>query len=71
MAETKEGMQNLINRLKEYCELWNLVVNTDKSHIVVFRRGGNLAKDENWYYGDQLIRDVNEYNYLGGILSSS
>ena len=42
----------------------------DKSNIVVFRNGGHIAWNENWFYGQSLISVVNVYKYLGICLST-
>jgi len=55
----------MINRLQQYCFRWNLVLNKDKSKIMVSRKGGRLSRNEKWYYGEDPIQIVNEYKYLG------
>ena len=42
-----------------------LEVNLDKTKIIVFRKGGFLGKNEKWFYNNQPVEVVNEYNYLG------
>jgi hypothetical protein len=39
---TSIGMQRAINRIKEYCEEWKLKINTSKTKIVVFKKGGKI-----------------------------
>ena len=41
-SETVEGLQNLLDNLHVYANKWHLTVNTDKTHIVVFRNGGKV-----------------------------
>ena len=36
-----------------------------KTKIVVFRKGGHLAKNEFWTFGETAIEVVNTYKYLG------
>ena len=43
-SETSDGLQKGLNILTDYCEKWKLVVNTDKTKIMIFRKGGNLPK---------------------------
>lgn len=54
-------LQRMINNLKDYCERWNLVINTSKFKIIIFRRGGHLAGSERWHYGEEIIEVVNGY----------
>lgn len=64
-AETPESLQLMINRIKAYCEQWNLAVNLDKSKIMVFKGNSKIARSEKWYWGSDVISIVKEYKYLG------
>ena len=65
-AETPRQLQLMINRLYEYCTKWNLIVNTDKSQIMIMKKGaGRKANDEQWYYNRTPIEVVKKYKYLG------
>ena len=46
-----------------------IMLNLDKSKIVVFRKGGQLGRDDHWFYGDSYIDVLNFFNYLGVTLS--
>ena len=39
-SETKEGLQKGLNNLDVYCWKWDISVNTRKTKVVVFRKGG-------------------------------
>lgn len=69
-AETVESLQLMINKIGRYFETWNLQLNLDKSKIMIFRSGGRLARNEKWLYKGQPIEVVNEYKYLGVLLTS-
>jgi hypothetical protein len=62
------GIQRVINSIKEYCEEWKLKINTNKTKIVVFKKGRKLSKYENWKLGGEEIEVANEIKYLGIIL---
>ena len=47
-----------------------MIVNLDKSNIVVFRNGGHLALREKCFFGDQVLEIVNKYKYLGIYLTT-
>lgn len=64
-AETPESLQLMINRIKDYCEKWNLTINLEKSKIMVFKKSTKMAKNEKWYWGAESINTVTEYKYLG------
>ena len=50
---------------------WGLIVNVEKTKtkIIVFRNGGNIRNNEKWYYNNENIEIVNEFNYLGLLLN--
>lgn len=54
-AETREGLQKGLDIIYDYCTRWRLTVNTEKTKVVVFRRGGQLSRDDHWFYGDRLL----------------
>ena len=62
-------LQQMIGKLEEYCSLWNMEVNLEKSAIMVFRKGGKLASNEKWKYKGEYIKITAEYTYLGVILT--
>ena len=49
---------------------WRLRLNTEKSKILVFRRGSTTVRDD-WYYGDSHIKVTNKISYLGLVFSSN
>jgi hypothetical protein len=63
------GLQNQLNVLQTCCDEMKLMVNTDKTKIMVFRRGGRLAKGMCWYFAKQKIEIVNRYCYLGFVFT--
>jgi hypothetical protein len=36
MTESKTDLQNALNAMSDYCNIWNLVVNETKTKVVVF-----------------------------------
>ena len=53
-SETIEGLQIGINSVSDYCKKWGITVNVEKTKIVVFKKGGRLAKSEKWSYRDKI-----------------
>ena len=49
-AESPELLQMEIDVLYNYCEQWKLKLNTQKSKILVFRKGNRLPTEE-WTFG--------------------
>lgn len=69
LADDVKKLQKMIDELEKYCALWNMEVNISKSEIMVFRKGGRLASQEKWMYKNEPLKIVNEYSYLGVILT--
>lgn len=70
MSDSVGGLQNQLNVLYNMSRKLSLVVNLDKSDIVVFRNGGHVAESERWVYGASGMKVVNVYKYLGIFLST-
>jgi hypothetical protein len=65
LADEPTVPQRMISKLEKYCENWNLIVNLEKSKIMVFRKGGKLRREEAWKYRNMLVEVTNKYSYLG------
>ena len=39
LSETKDGLQDLLKELENYCKRWNLTVDIDKTKVMIFRKG--------------------------------
>ena len=69
-STTADGLQRCLDSLKTYADKWSLVVNIDKTKVLVFRRG-NRAVTEKFYYDGAKLETVDEFVYLGLNLSSN
>ena len=47
-----------------------LTANSDKSKVVVFRKGGFLGAREKWIFNGNKLEVVNSYRYLGRTFST-
>jgi hypothetical protein len=70
LSYTAMGLQNQINILAETCKRLHLTVNSDKTKVMVFRKGGFLGKNEKWKLNGKTVDVVNEYNYLGFVFTT-
>jgi len=64
LSETPEGLQRALNILVDYCDRWKLVVNRDKTKIVIFQKRKSRRIPEFSMYGQQL-EVVDDFRYLG------
>ena len=68
-SESIDGLQSLLNELSNYCEIWKLSINVEKSKVLVFRKGGKSKPGENWHIGEHVLEIVDQFTYLGIIFN--
>lgn len=64
-SETSTGLQDGLDILFDYCSKWKLTVNTLKTKVMIFRKGGMISRNTRFYYGDFEVNIVNKFTYLG------
>lgn len=70
LARSQAIVMKTLRLLEIYCEKNSLKVNTKKTKIINFKQSGR-PKSCNFYYNGNVLETVNEYPYLGVIISSS
>ena len=70
ISTTPVGLQNQLDSLQYMSNRLHLKVNTDKTKVMVFRKGGRLAAGENWFFEGSRLEIVNQYKYLGFIFTT-
>lgn len=71
MSESPEGLQLMINRLATYCKKWGLIINTEKSKIMVFARHTRSSVSNNWFFDGNSLEVTKKHKYLGIELNST
>ena len=69
-GKTPDELQRALAILEEYYNRWKLTVNTSKTKIMVFRKGGRLPNNLNFLYKDSQIEILNKFSYLGVLFTS-
>ena len=64
LSESEEGLNTLLGQLKDYSDLNQLKVNTEKTKCMIFNRTGRLIR-RNFYLGSTKLECVRSYKYLG------
>ena len=64
LAESPEDLQNYLDTLNEYCNNFDLKINTSKTKIFIFSRG-KFKNIPSFNFADIKLDVVNDYNYLG------
>ena len=60
-ADTVVGLQRQLNILYDFCQRSKLVVNITKTKLMVFKRGGALARPEKWTFNNRKIEVINGF----------
>ena len=68
LAETANDLQTQLDAFYEYCNLWKLKVNADKTKVVVFGNG-RLPQNLSFSYDNLNLEIVKKFNYLGIIFT--
>lgn len=65
VSDDEEGLQSMLGSLEKYVNKNRLIVNTDKTKIMVFGNGGRRGKKERWKFNGRELEPVNCFKYLG------
>ena len=69
-SDSPNGLQNGITALHGYCTKWKLKLNTEKSKVMVFKKGRPNVSTE-WYFGPYKLSVANKITYLGIVFTSN
>lgn len=58
LAENKETMRSVIERLERYLDRKRLEVNTEKTKIMKFRKGDGKEEESDWRWKGRAIEEV-------------
>ena len=67
IANSKEDLQNLVNKLYDFSTKWFLEVNTTKTKSLVFSRKRKNKSEVNILFGNNPLPQCDSYCYLGTI----
>lgn len=65
LAKEEEEMRWLLKRFETYCDEKGLEVNTEKTKIIRFRRGGGRRSKLKWWWKGKELEEVKEVTDLG------
>lgn len=68
LAKNKQDLKGMMKRLKKYIEKRGLMLNSEKSKVMVFEKGRSSARRREWKWGEDNIEEVKEIRYLGYIV---
>ena len=64
LSERREPLQEAINKLQEWSQENDLIINRDKTKAMKFRKGGTLKNTYLFTCGEQALEIVKNYQYL-------
>ena len=67
VAENEANLQSMLNKLHDWCKKWRVLINTDKSKCVHFRRSRQTRSEFDFKIGLNSLETVDRYKYLGVI----
>ncbi len=65
MSSSREGLQNCLNRLYEYCTKWGLTVNPKKTVCLIFEKSQTKLERPKLRFGDAELEYAKIVKYLG------
>lgn len=72
LAVSKEGMKDMIKRMKKYLGKKGLTLSAEKTKMLVFERGvGAGMRKREWKWGEERIEEVKQVKYLGVIMQKN
>ena len=61
LVASKEGeLKSMINRLEKYLDKRKLLLNIEKSKVLVFSKGGGGRRKTEWIWKDKVIEEVRD-----------
>ena len=72
LSTSSSGLQKNIDGVQSFCKKWGLTINSEKSKIMVFSKGGRTTKDKfNFVINNSYVDHVTSYKYLGINISNT
>ena len=72
VASKEKELKRLISRLQKYLDKRKLMVNVEKSKVLVFSKGGGgRRRKTEWRWKGKVIEEVREFNHLSITLTKS
>ena len=73
VARSMEDLQLMLDILHEYCSKWRLLVNVDKTEVMIFHRRSRIEMLDNVVirYGKEALRVVESFKYVGLVFHES
>ncbi len=71
MADNESDLQSMLNILHDWCNIWTMKVNVDKTKVMHFRGKNTEVTNTVFRYCDNNVELVTQYKYLGLLLTET
>ena len=71
LSKSRTGLQTCLIKLSSYCNSWMLSINTKKTKDMIFQKRAKKCTESVFDIGKQTIEIVQNYTYLGTLISST
>ena len=71
ISENQNGLQVLLENLAEYCRKWHLIVNRNKSKVMLFNTPKKETASLKFMLDNHKLEIVSSFKYFGHILTTS
>ena len=68
LSDSEEHLQLLLNHVDNWCKKWQLVINSDKSKMMHFRKKAVDRTVTDFKLGNDVLETVDSYKYLGVVI---
>jgi hypothetical protein len=70
-SDSKEGLQESLNKFSLYCEEWQLTVNCNKTKTMIFAKNVKNIKNTKVSYRNTYLENVSEFKFLGNVITQN
>ena len=71
ISETKNGLQQCLNKLQKYCEKNRITVNNKKTKVMIVQKRKSKIVPTNLYFAGRTRDFCNSYTYFGFVISNT
>ena len=72
LSLNESHLQDLLNKLHDYCSIWGLEINIKKTKVMIFNKAGRLiTPNQPFKLGDLIVEVTKTYCYLGIVFTAS
>ena len=71
LSDSKEGLQESLNKFSLYCKEWQLTVNCNKTKTVIFAKKLKNIKNTKVSYRNTYLENVSEFKFLENVITQN